>query len=388
MITALLCVAGWPTRVRAQEPTPLVDLLSFLLTNQSVPTGDFVKDAEAALATRDTMTRLLQVELSTLPLSTSSAGFAYRLNPAIGTVERVSSSFGPFFTERSFTAGRGQASLGVAFTSLRFTHLDDRDLRDGQFVATGNQFRDEVEPFDIETLTLDLETRTTTFFGNLGLTDRLDVAVAVPLVSVRLSGERWNTYRGVSLRQAAADGEATGLGDVAVRTKLRLAGRQATGLAIVGEARLPTGRREDLLGAGAAAYRGLLVASAETGRIAVHANGGMATGGLADEQFYRGAVTLAASQRLTLIGEILGRRIDDVGRLALERSAHPSIAGVETLRLVREGANLHAVSAVAGAKWNVARTWVLSGQISWPVRAPGLRPRPAAFVGLDVAFGG
>src|SRR5690606_11627001 len=103
----------------------------------------------AARVTSETMTRLLLVELGTLPISTSSAGFVYRMNPALGTLERASSSFGPFFTERSLTAGSGQASIGVSVTAARYTHLDDRSLRDGTLVTSGNQFRDEATPFDV-----------------------------------------------------------------------------------------------------------------------------------------------------------------------------------------------------------------------------------------------
>jgi hypothetical protein len=394
----------------AQEP--LTDLLSFLLTNQSVPTGDFVKDTEAALVTRDTMTRLLLVELATLPISTSSAGFAYRLNPALGTVERASESFGPFFTERSLTAGRGQVSFGAAFTTMRFTHLDDRDLRDGQFVSSGNQFRDEPEPFDIETLTLDLESRTVTFFGNVGVTDRLDVSVAVPLVSMSLSGVRWNTYRGASLLQASADGQASGFGDIAVRTKYRLAGARETGVAVVGgeclpprrndnpwegkgergwggggEPPPPTGRSDDLLGAGRASWRGMLVGSAERGRVSAHVNGGLSVGGLSNEQHYRGALTVSASPHVTLIGELLGRRIEDAGRVSVARASHPSIVGVDTLRLVTDDASTHTTVAVTGVKWNLAQALILSGNLSVPLTTRGLRPRLTALVGLDYAFG-
>src|SRR3982750_2715037 len=73
------------------------EVLSFLLTTQSLPTGDFVKDKQAAAATRDTLARALLVELSAVPLTTSSGGFNYRFNPSLGTLERVTRGFGPFF---------------------------------------------------------------------------------------------------------------------------------------------------------------------------------------------------------------------------------------------------------------------------------------------------
>ena len=65
------------------------DVLSFLLTNQAVPTGDFAKDREAAAATSATIGRALLVNLTTQPLASSSSGFSYRFNSEIGTFERA-----------------------------------------------------------------------------------------------------------------------------------------------------------------------------------------------------------------------------------------------------------------------------------------------------------
>lgn len=135
LVLSLLLAGAVPAR--AQQS--LADVLSFLLTNQSVATGDFVRDAEAARATRDTLTQLLLSELTKLPLGSSSAGFTYRSNPELGTEERTGESFGGFFTERISTAGRGHASFGVNLRLAQFTERDGLDLRDGRFVTTAEQ---------------------------------------------------------------------------------------------------------------------------------------------------------------------------------------------------------------------------------------------------------
>ena len=62
------------------------DVLTFLVTNQSVATGSIDRDREAALATSDTISRALRANLATLPVTASSGAFVYRLNPALGTV--------------------------------------------------------------------------------------------------------------------------------------------------------------------------------------------------------------------------------------------------------------------------------------------------------------
>ena len=116
------------------------DILTFLVTNRGVDTSDFDRDREAAEATRLTLSRALLSAVATLPVGTSSSGFSYRLNPGLGTVERASETFGPFFVERALTAGAGQASLGFTFHYASFRSLDGNNLRNGGFVTVANQF--------------------------------------------------------------------------------------------------------------------------------------------------------------------------------------------------------------------------------------------------------
>ena len=299
---AALLVLVAPTTAQAQDP--LSEVLSFLLTNRGVQTNDFVRDTQAAETTRDTITTLLGAELATQPPSLSSAGFAYRFDEELSTLVRASRSFGSFFTERSLTAGQGRASIGA---SVRFTHyrrLDGRDLGDGTFLTTANQFVDEAAPFDEETLTLELDSRVLTITATYGVTDRLDLSAAVPLVQLSLTGSRVNTYRGQQTVQATADATANGFGDVAVRAKFGLVNGYAGGVAVAGELRLPTGREEALLGTGTTAFSALITASAEQGSLGMHGNVSVSGGGLSNEIAYRGAVCLTASDRLTVVGEL------------------------------------------------------------------------------------
>src|SRR5437870_4039697 len=120
-LSAVMIVLASTPPARAQT---VADVLTFLVTNQSVSTGSVERDHEAALATSDTISRALRANLATLPVSTSSGAFVYRLNPELGTVQRATSSYGPFFVERSLTAGPHQASLGLTFQHLAFTSLD------------------------------------------------------------------------------------------------------------------------------------------------------------------------------------------------------------------------------------------------------------------------
>ncbi len=209
-----------PMTARAQDT--VADVIGFLVTNQAVPTADFERDRAAADAARDAITRALLINLTSVPLATSSSGFLYRLNPMLGTVERASESFGAFFVERALTPGRGRASFGISGSASSFDQLDGQNLRDGTLVTVANRFRDEAAPFDTESLTLKIRTRTMTVFGSVGVTDRLEVGGAVPFVQLDLDGSRVNVYRGATLQQASGTAASSGIGDIALRAKSTL----------------------------------------------------------------------------------------------------------------------------------------------------------------------
>ena len=378
-------IAAAPANALAQQSVR--EVLSFLLTNQAVRTGDIEKDAEATAATRDTISRALLIELASLPLSTSAGGFTYLFNSDLGTRERASSSFGTFFVERALTSGRNQMSLGVNFRYSEFDRLDGNELRTGNFLTTAAQFRDEPSPFDVETLSLRIDTRTVTAFANYGITDRLDIGAALPIVAMDLAGERVNTYRGQIIPQAAATATTNGVADMAITARAHLLGGRASGLTAGAELRLPTGREEDLLGTGETALRLLAIGSLEGSRTAAHFNGGYSWGGISREATYSAAFTVSASQRFTLVGEYLGRWIEDLGEIGQVKATHPSSSGVDTIRLLPSTAGTTTGMAVAGFKWNVAGRWLFNANVLVPVIDRGLRASVVPAIALDYSFG-
>jgi hypothetical protein len=386
LLCALTCLGGTSAAAQTTAPQTVQEILHFLVTNRGVQTSDFEKDQEAAEATRDTLTRTLLSSIATLPVATSASGFSYRLNPTLGTVERTSETFGPFFIERALTAGGGRASLGFTLHYASFRTLDGNALRDGSFVTIANQFPDEAEPFDVEALTLNISTRTATFFGNVGLSDRVDVGIAVPLVRLEIDGSRLNNYRGSTLLQARAEASTTGLADVAVRTKVRLTGEGPAAAAAGIEARLPTGREEDLLGAGELALRFLGVGSYEAGLASLYGNVAVGTGGLGREVSYGGAVAVAATPHFTIVGELMARRIAGIRRIGEVIAPHPRFRDVQTTRLMPVGDDQTSAVGVAGFKWNVGATWLLHASVLLPLTDAGLTARFTPTIALDYSF--
>lgn len=360
--------------------------LSNLLTQQTPPPEGYARDQAAAVATFATVASLLKVELSSLPTASSSGGFVYVFSSDFGTVDRASDSFGPFFSERALRNGRGHLSLGVAFQVARFTTLQGADLTAGTFPTNTARFAGQLNPFSVDTLALTLDQDTATGFATFGVTNRLDVGVTVPLVSLRFSGSRVNTFNGASTLQSEQKGLATGLGDVVVNTRFRLTGQGGSGLAVGADVRAPTGRDEDLLGAGKASGRFLAIASWERGIFALHANGGVGVGGVTDEQFVGGAVTVAATPRLSLVGEVIGRRLNDLYTVADVYEPHPVVAGVETMRWLPSKTGVRTVYVATGAKWNIFGSVLLNAQVLTRLSDSGLRARFTPSVALDYSF--
>ena len=359
------------------------DVLDFLVTGHSVETGSVERDAAAAAATSLTISRALLANLATLPVTTSSGGFVYRFHPELGTVQRATSSFGPFFVERAAAPGHGAGSVGLTLQYWRFTALDGRSLRDGTLETTANQFVDEQQPFDVDRLRLAIDANVATFHGSLGVGDRTEISAALPLILLRLNGSRINAYRGQIFTQAEASSTAVGLADVVLRTKYTLFDEDGAGIAAAVEARLPTGRQEDLLGSGAMSWKLSAIGSLEGQTLSSHVNAAFGFGGLARDVTLAGAVAASASNRLTLTGELVGRWMNVPGGIATAAAIHPTLRDVRTLRLVPDGSTMTMISAAPGVKWNVSDTWVLVANAAIPLTRDGLTAGFTPFIGFD-----
>jgi outer membrane putative beta-barrel porin/alpha-amylase len=362
------------------------DIVTFLMTNQAVETGAFEKDREAAAITGQTMTNALLVNLTSVPIATSSSGFLYRLNPELGTVERATQSFGAFFVERALTPGRGHASFGVAATTTGFDKLDGLPLRDGRLVTIANQFRDEPAPYNTESLTLRVRTSAMTVFASVGVTDRFEIGGAVPFVRLTLDGQRLNVYRGEQFVQASAEATASGVADIALRAKYTLVSARTGGVAAAAEVRLPTGDADNLLGAGSSSWRLLGVGSVDSGRLSLHGNAGIVRGGVSDEVTFGGAASVAVQPRVTVSGEVIGRRVSELHAISLVSARHPTIVGVDTVRLSADTSAGLLMTGLASIKWNVGGTLVLGGHLAWPLTDRGLTAPLTPTFALEYAF--
>lgn len=229
--------------------------------------------------------------VSNVPLSAASGGATFTF--VDGAPVRTALSSGPILGERAQTLGRGRflAGLGVStfrFRTLRGARLDGLEFNfrhanvgDPEFGVPA--FEQDVIQVHSE---LDVSLRVASFFVTAGVMDGVDLGIAVPLVSTSLRGRSTahvlpfgttaHEFDGTFESQAATEGSARGIGDVAVRAKASLRRTERVGVALLADVRLPTGDEENLLGAGALGVRALGIVSARLGGFSPHLNAGYA----------------------------------------------------------------------------------------------------------------
>jgi hypothetical protein len=275
----------------------------------------------------------------------------------------------------------------VSYRSTNYSNIDGRSLRDGTLLSTASILRGDTAPFDVETVSLRIRTDTMTFTGSYGITDRLDISAGIPFIHLSLQGERVDNYRGRQLLQARGTASASGFGDVIVRSRYNVVKEGASGLAIGAEVRLPTGSEENLLGAGQLAFTPRVIGSAERDRVGVHGEFGFAFDQVANAPVYSVAVTVAPAARVTVIGELLGHRLEGLGHLVETVQPHPRLVGVDTIRLTSSGETTDRLVLAGGVKWNVASTWLMTVSVLRSLTSVGLNADWVPTITFDGWFG-
>ena len=361
-------------------------------------------------------------QLITLPIGSSSGGFSYGLDASLGIFSRTTDSFGPAFADRALTIGRNRFSFGTNFQHSGFDTFEGKDLRYGTikfYLAhkpeSGAFFEGDV----IETaLDLRLKTDTTAFFGHYGVTSRLDVGVAVPIVSVTMDASidaavlrlatgttgptsTIHTFPGGGEQQTTYEsGSAQGIGDVLVRAKYRFLDRPGGGLAAGVDLRLPTGDEANLLGTGAAQTKLSFIASETFDKFAPHVNIGYTFSGtpsssfltLSDEFNYTAGAEVEATPRVTITGDLIGRSLRGSGRLQEQAreftfmSVSGTVGSVTKTEFAKQAGNLNLLLCAAGVKFNAAGNLLISANVLFSLTKAGIRDTLSPAIGVEYAF--
>jgi hypothetical protein len=444
-----------PRPCEAQLATQVSDLVLNGITTAGGPNpgfshaGHFMLGASQGTAEADqifaeqaivTFNDRMKNQLTNFPLGSSSGGFTYTFDATTGAFARSSTSFGPAFTERAVTLGRGRFSVGMNYEHTTFSSFGGENLRNGAITfylphtdccaGPDTPFNPTFEG-DWMQVALDVKAKADTFLfvASAGLTNRLDVGVAVPFTRVSLETIAHATIlrlatggtnppihtfvqgQDVISQDFSSSGTSAGVGDIVVRSKYSLYRTSRGGLAAAIDLKLPSGDSDNLLGIGTTQAKMYVIASTEAGMFSPHINVGYTASGagdltpqfgvpvtgVSDEVNYAGGTEFTPNPRVTLIGDLIGRTLRGAGTIAAETISLPfgtgaasstnPLSGQPYRQLAWTPGNLNLVLGSAGVKYNPAGNVLLTGNVLFPLTSGGLKSKVSFVLGVDIAFG-
>jgi hypothetical protein len=437
-LTSLILSFGLVTALQTPpseaQISPLAELIPNLFDRTVVlaETGHqahFVDSSELLSAAGIQLNSSVVSQLGTFPVSSASGGFTFEFDPELNLFARSTESLGPIFSERAETLGKGKMSFGINVSRFEYDVVDGLDLRNGDLEFTLTHLDTNHDGSSVETFfegdlvfvnaLLDVRSQATVFFVSYGMSERLDISVAIPIVQVDMTAQLQTTI----LRQATEgfsdppfhifsngtdselyedSGSSSGIGDVLLRSKYRFFDRERGGLAFQLDLRLPTGEEAELLGTGATQVKGLLVGSSHFGAFSPHVNLGytMSNGGndlvgdLPDEINVSLGFDAAIHPRVTLAGDVLWRSLIDARQIRVELiefaykpfdAPLPLSIQRPTLETVMQDVDL--IDLSVGLKINVAKQLLLTTNLLYSLSDDGLRDRGIVpLIGLDYSF--
>ena len=120
-----------------------------------------------------------------LPLPAPASGFTYQFDAGLGVFTRTTSSFGPILAERADTIGARRVSIGFAYQRLAFDSIENMDLHSVPAVFTHDnaELRGGREDVITTVNSIDSEVTRSAAFITYGVTNDLDVSIAIPYIS-------------------------------------------------------------------------------------------------------------------------------------------------------------------------------------------------------------
>lgn len=408
-------------------------------------------------------------ELTLLPLASPASGIVYTFDRSLGVLTASTEDFGPILSERAQTIGRHKWSLGFSFQRFDFHTLDGADMKSLPAVFTHRDDQEDVSgrnctinpqsPTDSTGLCgfvrdvisttnrISLRVNQFTSFVTYGLTNRLDLSLALPIVNVRMnvtsdativdnshSGDHQFKKPGhpncpsgqnqALLAECASQSffntrNATGIGDIVLRAKYTVWRGERAGLAFGADLRLPSGDDQNFLGAGTVGFKPFAVFSYRA-RLSPHVNVAYQVNGdsilagdisqgtsahLPNQFIYvAGADFVVVNKRLSATFDLIGQRVFDARRVSVTNTSFLGACGpaglgpsdplyctqpappaqAPTLTQTRNSFNLK--SAAIGLKLRAAGRLLLIGHVLVKLDDGGLRSPIVPLVGLSYTF--
>lgn len=356
--------------------------------------------------------------LVTVPLPSPAAGFTYEFDASVGVFRRTTQSFGPILAERAETIGARRISAGFAIQHFSFSTVEGLDLGAVPAVFTHDNAQLGGGREDVVTTLNAIDASVDQFitYITVGVADHLDVSLAAPIVSTSLKVvsdaqiQRIGTTNPLTHFYRQSDGSigtrrlftasasASGIGDLVVRVKGSAYRRNAAGVALGLDFRIPSGDALNLLGTGAPGLQPFLVVSGTVQRISPHFNlgyqwngssilaGDPVTGQSADlpDQVVYAAGADVGTGRFTVVFDLLGRYLMDAERTVLQDFHARNGSVFPSIGFSQESFNL--LSGATGIKINALGRLLITGNLLFALDDHGVRARVTPLIGLEYGF--
>jgi hypothetical protein len=385
------------------------------------------------LANFTPLNNAIATELTLLPTASPASGFTYTFERGSGVYTRSAQSFGPILSERGETIGRGKVFFSFTYQNFSFNSLDGIDLNN--IPAVFKHARQVGAPYENDFITtansLDVSVSQVTGFATVGITNRLDLSVAVPILRTHVAVRSDATIHRIappdpvfgqahyfdandpngSVKKSFRDsGNAAGVGDVTLRLKDTLVRAEHASLALATDLRLPTGDERNFLGSGTYGVRPFLIASVTAGRVTPHLNIGYQINGksvlagdisdgtkghLPNNFFYTVGADVGVNKRLTLAFDLLGQRVFNATSVLLDQPFAASAQEQPEPGVTPQGSyqqitnrqlSFNMVSGSAGFKAQLGSKTLLTTNLVFGLNNNGLHARVVPLVGLSHTF--
>jgi hypothetical protein len=359
-------------------------------------------------------------QLVSVPLPSPGGGFTFEFDPSLGVFQRTTQSFGPILAERAETIGARRVSVGYAFQRFTFDSVEGISLSQVPAVFTHDNAqllggREDVVT-TVNSITADVNQ--STLFVTMGVSDKVDVSLAVPVIGVNLRVvsaahiQRLGTTNPLTHFYRQEDGEvgtdrfftaigsAAGLGDLMIRMKANAFTRAKSGLAFGVDVRLPTGDEMNLLGSGTTGVQPFAIWSGTFKTVSPHVNAGYRwngssvlagnpatgqSGDFPDQVGYSAGADVAVNPRLTVAFDVLGRYVIDAERLRSE--TFHALDGHSTFpNIVFARDSYNALSGSIGLKGNLFGRFLMDVNVLFSLDNNGLRDKVTPLIGLEYSF--
>jgi hypothetical protein len=376
------------------------------------------------------------VQLSQVPLASPVSGFIF----ANGVMQEAT-SFGPVLADRAETLGKRRIFVGASYEYFDFDKADGVDLK-----SFGAVFQHEQEPTICALIPttpclngepiyvndiiatqnrIDIKVHQVTMVGTYGLSDRLDVSLALPIVDVRV-GMRSNatiynfepppinhtfapitdnpreTYISPSNAILTNSDSALGVGDLRLRGKYVAwrDSKEKSAVAVGLDLRLPTGDAYKFLGSGTWGLRPFVIYS-YSARVSPHASAGFEGNG---NSVLAGNVTSQPVTKAKLpdvftysagadasIRRWVGVSVDYIGTSLLsaarvETSTFTDFAGNNHQNISTFTSTVNQANISLGGKIRPVGRLLVTGNVLFRLNDPGLHFKPSPLVGVSYTF--